>query len=144
MELWLAPGAQPATLAPRMVVLRDTALASGQRGGLLLGGQMALLTGAAGPAGVYLQDWVRAQPRDAQAWQLLAQLHQAQGQRLRAVRAEAEAKVAVFDYAGAADRFKAAQGLPAADRAADPMELAIVDARRREAEALLRESVRPD
>ena len=34
------------------------------------------------------------------------------------------------------------QALPAADRTADPIELAIVDARRREVEALARESVK--
>jgi len=144
MELWMAPGAQPAALLPRMGALRDAALASGQRAGLLLGAQAALLTAATGPASERLQDWVQAHPRDAHAWQLLAQLQQAQGQRLRALRAEAEAHVSVFDYAAAIERFKAAQALPVSDRVADPMELAIVDARRREVESLLRESVRPD
>ena len=61
-------------------------------------------------------------------------------------RAEAPAGVdlraaAQLDYAGAVDRFKAAQALPGAQRAADPMELAIVDSRLRQAQALLRESV---
>ena len=36
MELWLAPGAAQASLANRMAVMRDTALNSGQRAGLLL------------------------------------------------------------------------------------------------------------
>jgi predicted Zn-dependent protease len=80
-------------------------------------------------------------PRDALAWQTLARAYQAQGQTLRAIRAEAESRVAHLDYAGAVDRFKAAQALPAAQRAADPMELAIVDSRLRQAEALRRESV---
>jgi hypothetical protein len=56
------------------------------------------------------------------------------------VRAEAESRVAQRDYAGALDRFKAAQALPAALRVADPIELAIVDSRRREVEVLLREA----
>ena len=144
MELWLAPGAPRAALAERMARLRDTALASGQRSALLLGAQVAVATGSPAPATQRLQDWVLAQPRDAQAWLLLAQLHQAQGQRLRALRAEGEARAAQLDYGSAAEHFKAAQALPAADRAADPMELAIVDARRREVEAQAREALRVD
>lgn len=144
MELWLAPGASRAPLAPRMAGLRDTGLNSGQRAGVMLGAQVAMVTDALAPATMRLHNWVLTHPRDAQAWQLLAQLHQAQGQRLRALRAEAEARAAYRDYGAAAERFKAAQALPASDRAADPMELAIVDARRREVEALLRESVRED
>ena len=91
-----------------------------------------------------LQTWVVLQPRDALAWQTLARAHQLQNQPLRAVRAEAEARAAQLDYAGAADRFRAAQSLPVAQRNADPMELAIVDSRRREVESQLRESVRDE
>ena len=126
----------PATLADRMAVLRDAALASGQRAGLLLGAQVAQATNAPAPATQRLQDWVLTHPRDAQAWQVLAQLHQAQGQRLRALRAEGESRAAQLDFGSAAEHFKAAQVLPAADRAADPMELAIVDARRREVDRI--------
>ncbi|MDP2024262.1 MAG: peptidase M48, partial [Hydrogenophaga sp.] len=68
-----------------------------------------------------------------------ARAHQAQGQTLRSIRAEAESRAAHMDYEGAADRFRAAQALPAAQRAADPMELAIVDSRRREVERMQRE-----
>ena len=144
MELWATPGAAQAALAPSVAALRDAALASGRRAGLLQGAQVALASGVPAVATQRLQTWVVGHPRDAQAWQLLAQLQLAQGQRLRALRAEGEARAAQLDHAGAAERFKAAQALPAADRAADPMELAIVDARRREVEALLRESVRED
>jgi beta-barrel assembly-enhancing protease len=63
---------------------------------------------------------------------------------LRSVRSEAEARAAQLDFAGAADRFRAAQSLPSADRLADAMELAIVDVRRREVEERLRESARED
>jgi len=144
MELWLAPGAPRAPLADRMAALRDTALASGQRSGLLLGAHVAQATGVLAPATQRLQDWVLAHPRDAQAWQVLAQLHQAQGHRLRALRAEGESRAAQLDFGSAAEHFKAAQALPAADRAADPMELAIVDARRREVDAQAREALRED
>jgi predicted Zn-dependent protease len=85
-----------------------------------------------------LLEWVVLRPRDALAWQMLARARQAQGQTLRAVRAEAESRAAHYDYAGALERFKAAQALPENLRAADPIELAIVDSRRREVEAQLR------
>jgi hypothetical protein len=87
-------------------------------------------------------DNTKVKDREEENDQLLAQLHLAQGQRLRALRAEGEAQAAQLNHSGAAERFKAAQALPAAERAADPIELAIVDARRREVEAQLRESLR--
>jgi len=124
-----------------LVVLRDQALAGGGRTLTLLGAQAALATGEPQRAVTHLQSWVVQHPRDALAWQTLVRAYQAQGQTLRAIRAEAESRVAQLDYAGAVDRFKAAQAVPAAQRAADPMELAIVDSRLRVVEALLRDSV---
>lgn len=144
MELALAPGGPSAAQAVPLKALRDAGLAGQQRTGVLLGAQAALATGAAPQAASRLQDWVVAHPRDALAWQTLAQAQLALGHRLRAVRADAESRAAQRDYAGAAERFKAAQALPTAERAMDPMELAIVDVRRREVEAQLRESVRED
>ena len=144
IELLLAPGASSTAQSAQLKTARDAALASQQRAGILLGAQAALATGAALQAATRLQDWVVAHPGDALAWQTLAQAHQALGQRLRAIRAEAESRAAQRDFAGAADRFKAAQGLPVAERTMDPMELAIVDVRRREVEAQLRESARED
>ncbi|MDG5975905.1 peptidase M48, Ste24p [Hydrogenophaga taeniospiralis CCUG 15921] len=148
MELMLptatSGGAAGAAMQAPLGALRDAALASHQRAAVLLGAQAALATGAARQAAARLQDWVAAHPRDAQAWQTLARAQLALGQRLRAIRAEAEARAAQLDYAGAVERFRAAQSLPAAERASDGMELAIVDVRRREVEALLRESVRED
>ena len=141
LEILLSPGAPltPAELAQR-AQLGEQALAGGSRAGLLLGAQTALANNEAQRASARLLDWVVQHPRDALAWQTLARAQQAQGQTLRAVRAEAEARVAQRDYVGALDRFKAAQALPAALRAADPIELAIVDSRRREVEVLLREA----
>ncbi|WP_425591649.1 M48 family metalloprotease [Hydrogenophaga aromaticivorans] len=119
--------------------LRDQALAGDSRADLLLGAQAALATGVPERAVSRLQAWVVQHPRDAMAWQVLARAHQAQGHALRSIRAEAESRAAHMDYEGAADRFRAAQALPAAQRAADPMELAIVDSRRREVERMQRE-----
>ena len=107
----------------------------------MLGAQAAIASGEPQRAVSRLQSWVVLQPRDALAWQTLARAYQAQGQSLRAVRAEAEARAAQLDYAGAVDRFRAAQSLPLAQRNADSMEMAIVDSRRRDVEALLRASV---
>ena len=87
-----------------------------------------------------LQTWVALHPRDAGAWQLLASLWQAQGQVLRAVRAEAEAHAARYDYAAAVDRLRAGQDLARQNRtAADHVEASIIDTRLRAVESLLRE-----
>ena len=74
--------------------------------------QAAVATGAARRRWCApLRDWVAPHPRDATAWRTLANLYGAQNDTLRAVRADAEANVAMLDYAGARDRFKAAQEL---------------------------------
>ncbi|MDP2263208.1 MAG: M48 family metalloprotease [Hydrogenophaga sp.] len=152
LELQLMALATPATAAgtdgvgraQRLGALRDQALAKGSRAGTLLGAQASLALGEAPRAASVLQAWVVNHPRDALAWQTLASANQAQGQTLRAVRAEAESRVAQRDYAGAVERFKAAQALPSTLRNADPMEQAIVDSRLRQVEELLRESLRED
>jgi predicted Zn-dependent protease len=123
---------------PRLAALRDQALAGDSRAQLLMGAQAALATQAPQAAAGPLQSWVVGHPRDALAWQTLSRVQAATGQRLRSVRSEAEARAAVMDFEGAAARFRAAQALPAADRQADAMELAIVDVRRREVEAQLK------
>jgi beta-barrel assembly-enhancing protease len=131
-------GAKSAGLAP----LRDAALASGTRAGLMLGASAALAGGQPELAASRLQLWVVDHPRDALAWQTLSRVQAAQGQRVRALRSEAEAYAAMFDPEGALARFKAAQALPAAVRQTDAIEMAIVDARRREVEDQIRESAR--
>jgi beta-barrel assembly-enhancing protease len=143
LEILLAPGAKGLS-EPLLVSLRHAALRSDSRTGVLLGAQAALGGSAAAVAASRLQQWLLDHPRDAQAWLTLSRLQSGLGQRLRAIRSEAEARAAQFDWAGAIDRFKAAQSLPAPERQADAMELAIVDVRRREAEEQLRESVRQD
>ena len=78
---------------------------------LLLMVQVWIGQGRAGEAASALQSWVALHPHDAAAWQMLGRANTAQGQTLRAIRAQAEAQVALMDYAAAVDRFKAAQGL---------------------------------
>ena len=144
LEILLAPGQLSPNHTPRLAELRDAALSGGSRTSLLLGAQAALATGEPARAVGRLQEWVVSRPRDAQAWQLLSRAHQTQGQVLRSVRADAEARVAQRDFSGALERLKAAQALPPAQRNADPIELAIVDSRRRDVELLLKESMRED
>lgn len=87
-----------------------------------------------------LQTWVATHPKDATVWQLLASTWQAQGQALRAIRAEAEAQAARYDYAAAVDRFKAGQDMARRGGAAvDHIEASIIDTRLRAMESLLRE-----
>ncbi len=90
-----------------------------------------------------LQVWLAAHPRDAQAWQLLANAYAAQGRTVGAIRAEAENQVARLDYAAALDRFRAAQELirqgRANDGAVDYIEASIVDTRKRQVESLFKE-----
>ena len=96
-------------------------------------------TGEARQAAERLQTWVAMQPRDAGAWQLLSQAYAAQGQQVRAVRADAEARAAQLDYTAALDRFKAAQDLVRKGAGADHIEASIIDSRTRAVESLLRE-----
>ena len=92
-----------------------------------------------------LQTWVAERPRDAAAWQLLSAAYTAQGQAVRAVRADAESRFAELDYPAALDRFKAAQGLMrSSPGAADHMEGSIIDTRARQTEALIREQALQD
>ena len=111
---------------------------------VLLAAQAAVRTGRAGDAAQRLQTWVALHPRDATAWQQLAQAYAAQGQNIRAIRAEAEAQVAWLDYAAAMDRFKAAQELVRKMAREgmlgnDHIEASIIDTRARQVESLLRE-----
>lgn len=142
-ELELAAGDAPAALTylQDSVVIDQakTSTASG-RPELLLRTQALLRTGATAEMAGPLQTWVSSHPGDATAWQALAQVWQQQKQPLRAVRAEAEAQVARFDYAAAVDRFKAGQDLARSRGAsADYIEASIIDTRLRAVQSLLKE-----
>jgi predicted Zn-dependent protease len=108
---------------------------------LVLSSQAQIASGRAADAAQRLQTWVALHPRDAQAWQLLADAYTAQGQSLRAIRAEAEAQVAHLDYQAAMDRFKAAQDMArkGGPGSSDHIEASIIDTRARQVESLLRE-----
>ena len=113
---------------------------SRRRPELLLSAQAQVQTGQAREAAQRLQTWVAVNPRDAGAWQLLATALAAHGQSVRAVRAEAESRVAQLDYKAALDRFKAAQDLVRRNTGGvDHIEASIIDTRARQVESLLRE-----
>lgn len=120
--------------------------AAWRRPELMLQARMAIQGGQAqrlDQAAQNLQNWVVTQPQDAMAWQWLASVYTAKNQGLRALRAEAEARVAQLDYAGALERLKAAQDRPrapgAGNSSADHIDASIIDTRRRQIEALLKE-----
>ncbi|HEY0200364.1 MAG TPA: M48 family metalloprotease [Burkholderiaceae bacterium] len=109
----------------------------------VLAAQARLRTGQAGDALAGLQNWLATHPNDSTVWQLLASSWQAQGQPLRAVRAEGEAQAAHRDYPAALDRFKAGQDMARRNNAgatpADYIEASIIDTRLRAMELLVRE-----
>jgi len=131
-----------APVAPGARQSRDQNAAPGGTGRpeLVLRTQALLRTGASAEMTGPLQNWVASHPRDAGIWQLLAGAWQQQGQSLRAVRAEAEAQAARYDYAAAVDRFKAGQDLSRKSAAAaDYIEASIIDTRLRDMQAKLKE-----
>lgn len=96
-----------------------------------------------------LQTWVAVHPTDSPAWQLLASSYYAAGQPLRAIRADAEAQVALLDYTAALDRFKAAQdrvrnGSAAGNTGRDYMEESIIDVRTRQVQELLKQQIKDE
>ncbi len=113
---------------------------------LLMLGQARLVMGqpaALADQAERLQNWVAVRPQDAGAWQQLGSVYGARGQAVRAIRAEAEAQVAMLDYGAAVDRFKAAQDLVrrtgANAQPGDHIEASIIDTRLRQVESKFRE-----
>jgi predicted Zn-dependent protease len=85
-----------------------------------------------------LQTWLADRPNDAPAWQALAGLYDAQGQQLRSLRAQAEARVALLDFGAALDRLKAAQEWARANGASH-IDASILDTRTRAVQAMVKE-----
>lgn len=86
-----------------------------------------------------LQTWLALHPRDAAAWTLLGQAWGRLGQPLRAMRAEAEVRLALGDLNGAADRLRAAQRSVRAGGNIDFIEASVIDARLRDVEGQRRQ-----
>jgi beta-barrel assembly-enhancing protease len=145
--------------AAALALLRAPALLPAGRWTLLLSGQAALAFWSQQPAhcasanacadvpaykalrdsNQALQDWVSRHPTDPLAWSMLAQGEEATGQRLRAMRAQAESRAALGDIGGAVDVLRAAQALVRSGAANDFIEGSVIDARLRQLEAQRRE-----
>lgn len=133
-EIELAAGDAEAALAALPVGAGE------HRPELLLRTRALLKAGRPGEVTAALQTWIANHPRDATVWQLMATVLQANGQPLRAIRAEAEAHATRYDYQAAVDRFKAGQDLARrSGPAADHFEASIIDTRLKAMESLLRE-----
>jgi predicted Zn-dependent protease len=118
---------------------------AGTRDQLLMHARALLAANRAADVSARLQEWVAGHPRDALAWQLLATAYGSQNQPVRAIRADAESRAAQLDYAGALDRFKAAQGLMrSSPGSADYVEGSIIDTRTRQLESLIKEQALQD
>jgi predicted Zn-dependent protease len=82
-----------------------------------------------------LQTWVAGHPHDAEAWSVLGQLWSRLGQKLRALRADAESRYALGDLGGAVDRLHAGQRMARSGGAGtDFIEASVIDARLRDIE----------
>jgi beta-barrel assembly-enhancing protease len=81
-----------------------------------------------------LQTWVAVHPQDSTAWLLLGQVWARLGQPLRALRAEAESRLALGDLPGAVDRLRAGQRRARDGGAVDFIEVSVIDARLRDIE----------
>ena len=124
----------------RLMAGMDLNPGSPRRPELLAIAKLMLRVGRPAEASRRLHSWVSEHPRDAAAWEMLAAASDAQGQALRGIRAQAEARVAHYDYAAALDRFKAAQELMRKPGAGgDHLEASIIDARARQVALLARE-----
>lgn len=118
--------------------LSRSPLARDSRAVVFYSAQRALVPGASADAqkaaADRLQTWVALNGADAPAWQMLSQLWERLGERLRTVRAAAEARAAVGDLPGAIERLRAGQRLTRAS-SADFIEASVIDARLRELQA---------
>jgi predicted Zn-dependent protease len=88
-----------------------------------------------------LQTWVADYPKDASAWALLAAVAQASDLPLRALRAEAEAKMAMGDINAAIDRLRAGQQAARGAAGQDYIEASVIDARMRQLQSQRRQMV---
>jgi predicted Zn-dependent protease len=86
-----------------------------------------------------LRTWTATRPTDSLAWTALGQTEERLGQPLRALRADAESRVALGDLEGAADRLRAGQRRARSGGAVDFIDVSVIDARLRDVDAQLRQ-----
>lgn len=122
--------------AAGLALLSPLAMASQDRVTLLLRAQLAGLPTASGSARQDLQELLQTHvvlhPKDASAWEASGRLWELQGQPLRALRAQAEARAALGDTRGAIERMRAAlRQSRSAPAGGDQIEASVIDARLR-------------
>jgi predicted Zn-dependent protease len=124
-------------------VLKPYAKADGQpssRAVMLLMAQVALSRDktAQQRSAEELQTWTTLHPQDATVWSQLGRTWEKLDQPLRALRAEAESRIALGDLTGGVDRLRAGQRLARSSRTPDFIEASVIDARLKEIEAQAR------
>ena len=125
--------------APRAAAAVKPYVAAGGRPVMLLAAQVAQAQ-AGGEASTVkqaadqLQTWLALHPHDAAAWAQLGQAWASLGQPLRAMRAEAETRLALGDLNGAVDRLRAGQRSARSGRNVDFIEASVIDSRLRDIE----------
>jgi beta-barrel assembly-enhancing protease len=120
--------------AARAVVALEPYAQERSRPVLLLSAQAALVVNDVAkitPRAIELQTWCSLHPLDSLAWSALSQLEERAGHSLRALRADAESRVALGDLAGALDRLRAGQKR-ARGPSTDFMDASVLDARLRD------------
>jgi beta-barrel assembly-enhancing protease len=124
-------------------VLKPYAKADGapsSRAAMLLSAQVALGLDKAAQqrSAEEMQTWTTLYPNDATVWSQLGREWHQLGQELRALRAEAESRIAVGDLIGGVDRLRAGQKLARSNRNVDFIEASVIDARLRDIESQAR------
>ncbi len=126
--------------AATMLAAVESTETTSRRPTMLLGAQIALASSRS-PAPLLrrhaevLQTWVAGQPGDATAWSELSRLWQRLDMPLRSARADAEARFALGDLDGAAERLRAGQRRARNGSGGDFIEASVIDSRLREVEA---------
>ena len=126
---------RPAMLLDAQVAL---ALAVRARGAAATAGEAAAITTLRRSAD-RMQTWLALHPHDATAWAQSGQAWAVLGQPLRAVRAEAEVRLALGDLNGAADRLRAGQRSARSSVNVDFIDASVIDARLRQVESQRRQ-----
>ena len=134
-QLALARG-DPAQARQVLAAGSDSGTPDPSRAGLLMRAELALVDASA-PAlregAESLQIWVAEHRDDASAWLLLSQISERQGQKLRALRADAESQAALGNLPGAIDRLRAGQQVARrGGPGTDFIEASVIDARLRD------------
>ncbi len=86
-----------------------------------------------------LQTWVAIHPLDSLAWSALSEACLRLNEPLRAIRSDAESRLALGDLNGAADRLRAGQQRARSGGTVDFIDASVIDARLRDVESLRRQ-----